>query len=919
MPSHPDLIAAGAGSGVQFPEQGYGRVSARPEKVLLICYYDPAGVSTVPETVAFMQLASNFSVTVLNMHEHRVDMGNLQLHPWLRLEGFAAVVIHNTVSYNVDNLRSLDSGLQTKLRDFRGVKILMKQDENYRYRELAQYIGETGFDVVFTCLPPEAVPLVYPPQVVGQPRFERMLTGYVTPTLRARQPATGERPIDIGYRGSIQPLTFGWLAYEKRKIGDDVARLLAGSGLALDISSRWEDRLGGDAWFDFLSSSKATLGAESGASIFDLKGDLEERCAALEKEHASLSSDRERAEAVLAGLADLEDNVHYHQVSPRHFEAAACGAVQLLFPGDYSGLLVAGRHYFQLERDYSNLDEAVAFIRDEDRRREMAMRAYREVVLDRRNWIEAFVERVDACLAQCMQAKGLCAEPSLLGDAGLNVLLIAAHDPVIDPRLGWVEEGARGPVRVHQLGVLPPEATKSRVERTARGNLVMAHPRQSHTRSDFSHWMPLVADSPAGAAGMQELLFIERALALPEAEFCLLFGAPPGAARNAQFRWYLQYLLDTSATLLSNASAMRGIHALIATDLDTMPAALVLKGYFGIPVFYDAHEYWPEADPSSFEYERQFWIALERRMTAHADHRQTVSPGLADLMSRQYGVPFETVPNCEPVDRLLPQRLREPRADGSCHFLFQGNFAVGRGIDLLIKAWPGTSSRAILQLRGPDNPYKQEMIALAAQTGLLDHRIFFPAAVREGEMIAASAEADVGVVPYARTGTTYRHCCPNKMSQYMAAGLPILANATEFVSTVVRSAGCGRVVDFARQDLLVEAVEGFCQEAAQRLDWGLAGRNYFQASFNWNVMGGRFYDRLEERLQGNEPASLQIFETVDAAHRAPSPLVDPQAGAPAHSSKVEFQTLRSVWRRLPAPVRGVLSPVARAVAGRART
>jgi hypothetical protein len=379
--------------------------ASHSKRVLLIFYGDPEGITTVMETVGYMQSVSRFPITVINLFEHRSGPGILSLRPEVDFDEYKAVVIHNTVSYNVYNLRSLDTKLRTKLRKYTGVKILMKQDENYRFHELARYIGETGFDVIFTCLPPEAVTLIYPPQIVGTPHFERMFTGYVTPTLRQRRWDTTSRPIDIGYRGSIQPLHFGRLAYEKRKIGEDIQARLANSGLKLDISSRWEDRIGGDAWFDFLASCKATLGAESGASIFDLAGDLDARCKALEQKLGPLREDADYAEAYLSQLADLEDNVHYHQISPRHFEAAATGTVQLLYPGDYSGIFKAGQHYFPLARDYSNLDEAVALIQNEPARRSMAEAAYREIVQNPAYWIETFVGRFDALLAAEITAK----------------------------------------------------------------------------------------------------------------------------------------------------------------------------------------------------------------------------------------------------------------------------------------------------------------------------------------------------------------------------------------------------------------------------------------------------------------------------------------------------------------------------------
>lgn len=864
---------AAAPATTQFPRQGWQRAGRRPERVLLICYYDPAGISTVPETVAFMQSHSRYAVTVVNMFEHRVPAPYLRLPAAVNLDAFDAVVIHNTVSYNIDNVRALDEGLARKLRDFRGAKVLMKQDENFRFRDTARYIGEAGIDVVFTCLPPEAVPVVYPAEAVGPARFERMLTGYVTPTLRALPVAPGPRPIDIGYRGSIQPLSFGWLAYEKRKIGDDVAALLAGRDLMLDISSRWEDRFGGDGWFDFLRSCRATLGAESGASIFDLHGDLEQRCADLEREHAGLPTERERAEAVLAGLADLEDNVRYGQISPRHFEAAACGTLQILFPGTYSGILQPGRHYFELQRDYSNLADAVALVRDDARREEMTARARREVVLARENWIETFVERVDGAIARVLRDKGAERTASVACRAGgHNVLVLAAHDPVLDPRLGWFEEGAGSTMRVCQLGGLEP-GTQPRMEVLPGGTLSFAQPRVSWTAELGERLLALLAHSPAGMAAAQELLFLQYAAQLPEESFCALFGAPPGAQRNGAFRWYVQYLPNIAATLLGPAMRMRGIHAVVATDLDTLLPALVLKGLFGVPVLYDAHEYWPEQDVRGSEAEKDFWIALERRLVAHADRLQTVSPGLAALMSAQYGRPFETVPNCEPADRLLPWRERAPRADGSCHFIYQGNFAPGRGLDLLVQAWPETDPRAILQLRGIGGEYKKHIEQLARDTGLLGVRIFLPDVVESHHVVAAAAEADVGLIPYTPAGSNYRHCCPNKLSQYMAAGLPILANATSFVAATVRDAGCGVVADFHRRRQLLDAVRDFCESPQRRVALGRAGHDYFARRFNWDSASAQMYAWLEQAVQSAPEEQLVLFEpgTQEPILRAPEP------------------------------------------------
>ena len=84
----------------------------------------------------------------------------------------------------------------------------------------------------------------------------------------------------------------------------------------------------------------------------------------------------------------------------------------------------------------------------------------------------------------------------------------------------------------------------------------------------------------------------------------------------------------------------------------------------------------------------------------------------------------------------------------------------------------------MLLLRGNDHAHKSSCIRLAESLGLKDVGVFFPPPVRETSLIAAAAAADVGVIPYMPTIINFRYCCPNKLSQYMQAGLPIMAGNT---------------------------------------------------------------------------------------------------------------------------------------------
>ena len=174
-------------------------------------------------------------------------------------------------------------------------------------------------------------------------------------------------------------------------------------------------------------------------------------------------------------------------------------------------------------------------------------------------------------------------------------------------------------------------------------------------------------------------------------------------------------------------------------------------------------------------------------------------------MTRTFGVPFYAVPNCAPMSerpqaRSLPPEPASTDTEKSIKFLFQGNFAPYRGLELLIRTWPNVNPRAQLVLRGLDNPFKEKMIALARELGLTERQVSFPAAVPTERLVdAAFIDGDVGLVPYTPAGANYANCSPNKLSQYMAAGLPILANRTNFVAEVVEEAGSGLVLDFSRE------------------------------------------------------------------------------------------------------------------------
>jgi glycosyltransferase involved in cell wall biosynthesis len=845
-----------------FGNRPFGKRDAR---LLLIAYFDPNGVDTIPQSVVAWQSLSRHEVVLLNLWPGRE--GRMRLPAGLDPTEFDGLVIHPTVSYSPAVVRSLDEGLKITIAAFDGVKILMKQDEQVNAGMLAPLVRDMGFDVVCTCVPLAEQEKVYPRAVIGEDcTLLQTYTGYLSLEMRQALP-NGPRDLGLTYRGSIQPLAFGRLGYEKRGIGYDVAAALKAFPEArFDISSRWEDRLAGAAWGTFLERSSAVLGLESGANIFDFDGAVAEWCRTYDERHRGedVTSYSYYKRAHDEFLHTVEGNVNYAQISPRHFEAAAAGAAQVLYEGEYSGIFKQHRHFFPLKRDLSNIDAVVDFLRDETAQRRMTECAFEEIILDRNNWYESFVATVDSVIDAKLATKGRRPEPHPTASAARPLAyVLCAHDPTIDPRIGWFAETLGKSHDVVVIGTFPFNSVGDGPSLSEGPNGVRIL-RVERTRHEAG-WLPTASELQAGAPSEARALLAALVgyAAAPDRLLKRRLGADVAVASElSRFRALCTYMVNTNAALIGALEELGAPNLLIAADLEALFAAVACKETTGARIVFDAHEYWPWSYTDFQHWEIEFWSAMEGRLAALADLNVTVTPQLAERMGHEYGVPFRAAPNAATRREGDVAGLEETfaRRVGRQPFcvLYQGGFAQGRGLEEVISAWPHLRSDARLVLRGPDNPYRRTMIDFAQSLGLDEGQVSFPPAVPESDLISAALEADIGLIPYNPVWFGYRYCCPNKLSQYAAAGLPILSSTTEFVADLVKKNGIGHVIDIADPKRLAAFVDQLAGKREELVEMGRRSRAFFEQTFNWEALTAPIMAEIEA-LEAGEPPRRADF------------------------------------------------------------
>jgi glycosyltransferase involved in cell wall biosynthesis len=98
----------------------------------------------------------------------------------------------------------------------------------------------------------------------------------------------------------------------------------------------------------------------------------------------------------------------------------------------------------------------------------------------------------------------------------------------------------------------------------------------------------------------------------------------------------------------------------------------------------------------------------------------------------------------------------------------------------------------------------------------LGERVIFTTPVPQAELLDHTRGADIGVIPYLPVGLNNRYSAPNKLFEYMAAGIPIVASRLPELTRFVDGLRIGRTVEPGDPRALAAAVNGLLGDAEAR-------------------------------------------------------------------------------------------------------
>lgn len=252
----------------------------------------------------------------------------------------------------------------------------------------------------------------------------------------------------------------------------------------------------------------------------------------------------------------------------------------------------------------------------------------------------------------------------------------------------------------------------------------------------------------------------------------------------------------------------KGYEIIVACDLDTLVPCSLVSRLCRKKLIYDSHEYFTgQYGLEERRFKHFIWKSAERLTVPGVKHMITVSDSIAALYRCEYGVNPVVVRNVAPDVRHLKQHERSElgASDNELLLVCQGSgINPGRGGEELVSALAMTVGVRLLFIGSGDAI--EGLRRTSAESPARDRIIFLPRMPWE-EMMRYTMCCDAGLSADTDTCTNQRYSLPNKLFDYIAAGIPAIVSPLPEISALVKYYGCGSVLEEVTPDAIAKEIQ----------------------------------------------------------------------------------------------------------------
>lgn len=258
----------------------------------------------------------------------------------------------------------------------------------------------------------------------------------------------------------------------------------------------------------------------------------------------------------------------------------------------------------------------------------------------------------------------------------------------------------------------------------------------------------------------------------------------------------------------------RKTDVLLANDLDALTANYLASKIKRIELVYDSHEYFTEV-PELIGRPRvkRIWEWLEKKMLPNLTHCYTVCDSIAKVYNKKYGTSFQVVRNI-PISKITTEVAEKENQQKI--ILYQGAVNIGRGLEQAIKAMHFIENTQLV-IAG-DGDIKEQLEELV-RTEKLDNKVRFTGRLSIEELAKLTPTADLGLSIEEDLGLNYRFALPNKLFDYIRAGVPVLASNLPEMKAIVEKYKIGAISNSHDAKKLAESINDALNNSDKRKTW----------------------------------------------------------------------------------------------------
>ncbi len=259
---------------------------------------------------------------------------------------------------------------------------------------------------------------------------------------------------------------------------------------------------------------------------------------------------------------------------------------------------------------------------------------------------------------------------------------------------------------------------------------------------------------------------------------------------------------------------------LTANDLDTLLPNYLMSKIKHKPLVYDSHEYFTEVpELVNRPGVQKIWKRIEKWIFPKLKDVFTVNQSIAGLFEKEYGVKPKVVRNIPFKKIIKTDKTREDLnlpADQFILILQGSGINIHRGSEEMVEAMKYIDGAVLLIVGGGDVIEKLKEMALHPD---IKGKVVFKPRQPYNSLMQYTANADMGLTLDKDTNLNYRYSLPNKIFDYIQAGIPVLASNLPEIRKIIEKYEIGDFIPNHEPVEIAKKVLEIMKDTAQLNNW----------------------------------------------------------------------------------------------------